>query len=105
MMKFKLIRYFPQRIEIEVLPSQLVSMFPIEIQPHPVFGQLKRVWKTKSNEYSVENFTEEEVQVLNSDNHIKLKDETMLKLLQQLDTFQIVLYYSDKQDIYEVIKV
>lgn len=104
-MKFRLIRNFPQRIEIEVLSTQIVSMFPVEVQVHPVFGQLRRTWKTETTEYCVENFSEDQVQVVVKGKHIKLKDDTMLGILQHTDSFQIVLYYSDKQDVYDVIKL
>lgn len=104
-MKFRLIRNFPHRIEIEVLPAQIVSMFPVEVQVHPVFGQLRRTWKTENTEYCVENFNQEQVQVVATGKHIKLKDDIMLSILQQIDRFQIVLYYSDKQDIYDVVKL
>lgn len=104
-MKFKLTRYLPQKIEIDVLPSQITSMFPIEVQSHPVFGQLKRVWKADEVEYSVESFRKEEIDVVKQDKHEKVKDEVMLKILQDLDRFQIILYYSDKEDIYDVVKI
>lgn len=80
-------------------------MFPVEIQSHPVFGELKRVWKTSDSEYSVECFSQEDVQIVNPGHHMKLKDEVMLRLLQNLEKFQIVLYYSDKQDIYDVVRI
>lgn len=104
-MKYRLIRYIPQKIEIEVLPAQIISMFPIEIQHHPFFGMLKRVWKVEEVEYSVEGFEQDEVEVVVPNKHTKLKEEVMLKILHHIDKFQIILYYSDKQDVYEVVKV
>lgn len=104
-MKFRLIRNHPYRIEIEVLSTQIVSMFPVEVQAHPVFGQLRRTWKTEKDEYSVESFREDQVQVLVDGKHKKLKDDVMFNILQQMDRFQIVLYYSDKQDVYDVMKI
>jgi hypothetical protein len=43
MRKYRLTRFIPQKIEIDVLDSQVISMFPIEVQDHPTFGKIKRV--------------------------------------------------------------
>lgn len=104
-MKFKLTRNIPQHIEIEVLANQLISMFPIEVQHHPFFGNIRRVWRSGSVEYSVDNFNDEDKEVIGTGKHIKLKDDVMLKILQNIENFHIVLYYSDSKDTYEVRRV
>lgn len=103
MKKYKLTRHHPQKIEIEVLDSQLISMFPIEIQEHPTFGLIKRVWITKNDIYDVENYPEEYRENLSSKKtYIKLKDDVIRKILDGLTEFKIVLYYQDKEDTYDV---
>lgn len=106
-MKFKLIRFHPQKIEIEVLPAQIVSMFPIELQDHPTFGVIKRVWKFNQTEYDTNAFEKCEIENLSSSSRtfIKVKEEAMMKLLQEVQEFQIVLYYQDKKDVYLVSKL
>ena len=103
MKKYKLKRYIPQKIEIEVLDSQIISMFPIEIQEHPTFGLIKRIWISQGQIYDVENFSADYIENLSSSRtYIKLRDDIMKKILADLRSFKIVLYYEDKEDIYEV---
>ncbi|MEJ5172517.1 MAG: hypothetical protein WHT47_02255 [Hydrogenothermaceae bacterium] len=104
-MKFKLTRFYPQKIEIEILLNQLISMFPIEMQEHPTFGLIKRVWRTTDKEFSIESFPQDMIENLSSSKtYLKVKDEAMKSILQNLDSFEIVLYYEDKEDIYRVMK-
>ncbi len=103
MRKYRLKRFIPQKIEIDVLDSQIISMFPIEIQDHPTFGKIKRVWISQDQVYDVENFPENYTENLSSSRtYIKLKDDVMKNLLEGLENFKIVLYYEGKEDIYEV---
>lgn len=106
MIKFKLTRFYPQKVEIEILDSQIISMFPIEIQEHSTFGLIKRVWQTQDTVYDVENYPDEYKENLSSTKtYIKLKDDVMKEILKGLSEFKIVLYYQDKEDIYQVKRV
>lgn len=105
-MKFKLKRYVPQNLEIEILSTQLIAMFPIEIQQHQNFGKIRRVWKVDNEEFSVEKFSKEDIDVISTSKiHSKVKDDILFRLLQNIDKFKIILYYADREDIYEVEKV
>lgn len=105
-MKFQLSRLYPQKVEIEVLPSQIVSMFPIEVQEHPTFGLVKRVWKSEGVEYSVDSFPGDRVENLSSTKlFLKVREDVMMELLQTLEHFEIVLSYQDKEDKYRVYRV
>ncbi len=106
MRKYKLTRYYPQKIEIEVLDIQIISMFPIEIQEHPTFGTIKRVWITEKDIYHVEKYSDEYTEKLSSTKlYTKLKDDVMRKILEGLSEFKIILYYQDKEDVYQVKRV
>ncbi|ACN98909.1 hypothetical protein [Sulfurihydrogenibium azorense] len=106
MIKYRLTRFYPQKIEIEILDTQIISMFPIEIQEHPTFGFIKRVWQTQDTVYDVENYTDEYKENLSSTKtYIKLKDSVMKQILEGLSEFKIILYYQDKEDIYQVKRV
>lgn len=86
--------------------NQLISMFPIEVQEHPTFGLIKRVWKTSDKEFSIETFPEDMIENLSSSKtYLKVKDEAMKSLLQDIDNFEIVLFYACKEDIYKVLKL
>lgn len=103
MKKYRLTRYYPQKIEIEVLDNQIISMFPIEIQEHSTFGLIKRVWMTENDVYDVEKYPEEYIENLSfTKKYIKLRDDVMKNILEGLNEFRIVLYYQDKEDIYDV---
>ncbi|EDP74329.1 hypothetical protein [Hydrogenivirga sp. 128-5-R1-1] len=106
MAKFKLKRFFPQEIEIEITDKQLVQMFPIEVQEHPFMGEISRQWQSNEQIFSVESAKPEElIDMSTNSKHIQLKKETMEKILSSLNKFKIVLYYEDKEDIYEVEKI
>ncbi len=106
MKKFKLKRYFPQEIEIEITDKQLIDMFPIEIQEHPFMGEIERIWKSKDKIYSVSNSPKEDILDLSSKTkYIQLKKEKLQSILENLGNFQIILYYEDKEDIYDVYKI
>jgi len=106
MAKFKLKRFFPQEIEIEITDKQLIQMFPIEIQEHPFMGEISRQWQSDSKIFSVETSNPEEIiDISTNSKHIQIKKEIMEKILSSLNRFKIVLYYEDKEDIYEVEKV
>lgn len=67
---------------------------------------IERVWRGKDVEYSVDFFPEDHLENLSSSRiSIKVKDQIMLDILQNLEEFEIVLYYSDKEDIYKVEKI
>ena len=103
---FKLKRFFPQELEIQITPEQLVSMFPVELQEHPFMGEILRVWKTEDKTYSPLEANPEEIIDLTKDRkHIQLKKEKMLEILNNTSRFKIVLYYQDKEDLYEVEKI
>ncbi len=103
---FKLKRYNPTEIEIEITPNQLVSMFPIEIQEHPFMGKIERVWQTDDKTYSIRTIEEDFIIDKSSKNlHKIVKTEKMLEILSNLKNFQIILFYEDKKDIYDVKKL
>ncbi len=105
-MRFRLIRYTPQRIEIEITINQVIQMFPIEVADHPTFGFIERYWKSENNIYSVNNFDESLINNLSSTKlHKKLKDDVMLDILNKEERFKIVLKYEDKEDIYDLVKL
>ncbi len=81
-------------------------MFPIELHEHPFMGEISRQWIAQDKTYSVEKANEDEVIDLSKDTkHIQMKQEVMEKILKELDNFKIVLFYEDKEDIYEVTKL
>jgi hypothetical protein len=103
---YKLKRYHPVELEIEISDKQLISMFPIEVQEHPSMGQIQRVWKSKDFTYSIGTSNKEDVLDLTKDAlHLQLKKEKLEEILQELEEFKIILYYEDKEDIYEVKKI
>ncbi len=103
MKTFILQRFYPQEMTIEITPQQLISMFPIELQEHPFMGEINRVWRTDNNVYSVDTVDKEFVVDLTKDRkHLQVKKEKILEILNDLDEFEIVLYYEDKEDIYKV---
>ena len=102
---FKLKRFYPTELEIEISPQQLVQMFPIEIQEHPTMGIIERVWKTGKNVYSVESLEDKFVIDMSQNQnklHKRIKPEKMLEILQNLDRFEIILYYQNNEDKYIV---
>ncbi len=106
MEKFRLERFYPQKLEIEITAQQLVSMFPVEIQEHPFMGEIKRVWKTKEKTFSVDSVEKEDVLNLSKDKkHLQVKREKLLQILSEIDKFEIVLFYENKEDIYKVEKI
>jgi len=103
---FRLKRFYPQKLEIEVTPQQLISMFPIELQEHPFMGEIIRVWKTEKETFSPLTAKKEDIIDLTKDKkHIQMKKEKMLEILQSVEKFKIILYYEDKEDLYEVEKI
>ncbi len=103
---FKLIREFPQRMEIKATPQQIVSMFPIEVQEHPHMGEIERVWKTDKETFSVNTLPQEVIiDLTKKRKHLQVSQEKMLEILQSIDKFQIVLYYEGNEDIYSVEKI
>ncbi len=103
MKTFILKRFYPQEMTIEITPQQLISMFPIELQEHPFMGEINRVWKTDNKVYSVNTIDKDFVVDLTKDRkHLQVKREKMLEILNDLNEFEIVLYYEDKEDIYKV---
>ena len=100
---FKLVREFPTKMEIDITPQQLVSMFPIEMQEHPHMGEIERIWKTENEIFSVKTLDKEDVLDLTKKRkHLQVKNEKMLEILQNLQDFQIVLFYEGNEDIYFV---
>ncbi len=103
MKKYVLKRFYPQEMSIEITPQQLVSMFPVELQEHPFMGEIKRIWKNDSEEFSVDTIDKEFIVDLTKDRkHLQVKKEKMLEILSSLKSFEIILYYEDKEDIYKV---
>ncbi len=103
MKTFILQRFYPQEMTIEITPQQLISMFPIELQEHPFMGDINRVWRVDNKVYSVDTVDKEFVVDLTKDRkHLQVKKEKMLEILNDLNEFEIVLYYEDKEDIYKV---
>ncbi len=102
---FKLIRNVPTHIEINITPNQLISMFPIEVQEHPTMGIVERIWKTDSAVFSTETLSDCIVNLSNNRKHIKVCDEKMLSLLNELSEFEIILFYEGKEDKYSVKKI
>lgn len=79
MQKFKLKRYFPQEIEIEITDKQLLDMFPIEEQEHPFMGNIERVWKSENQIFSIKNSNPEDIIDLSGKTkHIQLKKKKCL---------------------------
>ncbi len=105
MLKFRLIRSDPTKLEVEITSSQLISMLPIEIQEHPVMGEIERVWLSDKKVYSVKNLDPSSVEIHLEGKHIKISDEKMLSILQTLEKFEIALYYEGKVDKYIVEKI
>jgi len=106
MKKFKLKRYFPQEIEIEITDKQLIDMFPIEIQEHPFMGEIERIWKSEDKIYSISNSPHEDILDLSGKTkYIQIKKKKLISILENLENFQIILYYEDKEDIYDVYKI
>lgn len=105
-MIFKLIRYTPQKIEIEITENQVIQMFPIELTEHPNFGLIKRLWKSENQTYSIENFDACQILDLSTTKiYKKLKDEVMLDILNKEEKLKIVLIYNNTEDIYDLIKL
>ncbi len=102
---FKLIREIPTHIEITITPNQLISMFPIELQEHPTMGQIERIWKTEGNIFSVETLSDCIVNLSNNRKHIKVCDEKMMSILNDIQEFEIILFYEGKEDKYQVKKL
>ncbi len=103
---FKLIRDFPTRIEINITPNQLISMFPIEVQEHPTMGEIERIWKSTEGEvFSVETLSDCIVNLSNNRKHIKVCDDKMLSILNTINEFEIILFYEGKEDKYTVKKL
>ncbi len=102
---FRLIRDFPHRMEIKITPSQLVSMFPIELQEHPTMGEIERVWKTEDKVFSVKTLEDCIVNVSNHRKHLKVCDEKMLEIVESIDKFEIILYYEGNEDKYTVERI
>ena len=103
---FKLIREIPQRMEITATPQQIVSMFPIEVQEHPHMGEIERIWKTETEQFSVNTLPQESIiDLTKKRKHLQVKSEKMLEILQTIKNFQIVLYYEGNEDIYFVEKI
>lgn len=103
---FKLKRYYPVEMEVEISPQQIVSMFPIEIQEHPTMGIIERIWKAEDSVYSIKTIQDEFITDLSQGRiHKKVKTEKMLEILQNLDKFEILLYYEDKVDKYNVERI
>ncbi|SNZ06261.1 hypothetical protein SAMN06265182_0617 [Persephonella hydrogeniphila] len=106
MSKFRLKRTYPTELEITVTPQQIVSMFPIELQEHPYMGIINRIWRTEKEIFSVETLPSEFVEDLTAERkYLKVKDEKLMEILRNLSIFQIVLYYEDKEDVYQVEKI
>ncbi|RUM50517.1 MAG: hypothetical protein DSY47_01505 [Hydrogenothermus sp.] len=100
---YQLKRFHPTEIQIQITDKQLIQMFPIEVQEHPFMGQIQRVWKTEDFTYSIGTSKKEDILDLSKDAlHLQLKKEKMEEILQTLEEFKIILYYEDKEDIYEV---
>ncbi len=105
-MIFRLIRYTPQKIEIEITANQVIQMFPIEITEHPTFGFIERLWKLRNGIYSINSFDENLIYNLSSTKlHKKLKDDVMLDILNKEERFKIILKYENKEDIYDLVKL
>ncbi|WP_457643000.1 hypothetical protein [Persephonella sp.] len=103
MSRYRLSRSHPTKLEITVTSSQIVSMFPVEQQEHPVMGIIQRVWKTPEKTISVDTVPSQYIIDLSgSRQHLKVDDNFLLSLLPQMDSFQIILYYEGKEDIYQV---
>ena len=103
---FKLKRYSPTKLEIDITPNQLVGMFPIEVQEHPFMGVIERIWKSGDKVFSIKTIPEKFVDSVSKDKlHKVVKKEKMLQILSELDNFEIILFYEDKEDRYEVLKI
>ncbi|NPA53660.1 MAG: hypothetical protein GXO21_03220 [Aquificae bacterium] len=106
MEKIKLKRFFPTKMEIEITPQQLISMFPIELQEHPFMGEIKRVWKTSDTIYSIDTIDKKFIEDMTLERkYLQVKKEKMMDILSSLKEFEIILYYEDKEDIYIAQKV
>ncbi|WP_457640597.1 hypothetical protein [Persephonella sp.] len=106
MAQFRLIRFHPTKLEISITAQQLLSMFPIEIQEHPVMGEIERVWISQNTVYSVKNSPEDHILDLSGNRkHLKLKEDKMLEIIQNLEKFEIALYYEGNVDKYIVEKL
>ncbi len=103
---FKLIREYPQKMEIKATPQQIVSMFPIEVQEHPHMGEIERIWKSDTEEFSVSTLPKEYViDLTKKRKHLQVSSEKMLEILQSVKSFKIILYYEGNEDIYFVEKI
>ena len=66
-------------------------------------GVINRIWRTEKEIFSVETIPDEFILDLTENRkHIRVKDEKLYQILSDLDNFEIVLYYEDKEDIYKV---
>lgn len=105
-MMFRLIRYTPQKIEIEITANQVIQMFSIEITEHPTFGFIERLWKSENSVYSINSFDEDLIYNLSSTKlHKKLKDNVMLEILNKEERLKIILKYENKEDVYDLVKL
>jgi hypothetical protein len=105
-MIFKLIRYTPQKIEIEITENQVIQMFPIELTEHPNFGIIQRFWKSENQTYSIDNFDASQILDLSTTKIYKrLKDDVMLDILNKEEKLKIVLIYDNTEDVYDLIKL
>ena len=103
---FKIKRYKPTKIEVDITTKQLVGMFPIEVQEHSHMGIIERVWKVGNEIYSVKTIPEQFVTDLSKNKlHKLVNEEKMLNILSKIEHFEIILYYEGKEDRYEVHKI
>ncbi len=69
-------------------------------------GEIERIWKTENEIFSVKTLDKEDVLDLTKKRkHLQVKNEKMLEILQNLQDFQIMLFYEGKEDIYFVKKL
>jgi len=105
-MIFKLIRYTPQKIEIEITENQVIPMFPIELTEHPNFGIIQRFWKSENQTYSIDNLDASRILDLSTTKiYERLKDDVMLDILNKEGKLKIVLIYNNTEDVYDLIKL
>ena len=105
MLQFKLVRFHPVRLEVTITSSQLINMFPIEIQEHPKMGDIERVWISGDKVFSVNTLEQFSVNLSAGRKHIKVSDDKMLSILHDLEKFEIALYYEGKVDKYVVERI
>ena len=66
-------------------------------------GMINRIWRTEKEIFSVETIPDEFILDLTENRkYLRVKDEKLYNILSDLDNFEIVLYYEDKEDIYKV---